>query len=134
MRISDWSSDVCSSDLRDVFLNALDGTIYDDDPKQGVVDRRVFRHPDLKFQFEAPAGFTINNATQSIAIQETGGQAQFAGGRLGGGGLEAYVGKVFQAVGGQQISYSQLRRPTVIGLEELGRATSRDTSGRADEV
>src|SRR3546814_2782380 len=98
MRISDWSSDVCSSDLlagrdaekgvpswarshpltqdrvararreaaggtaktrnRDVFLNALDGTIYDDDPKQGVVDGRVFRHPDLKFQFEAPAGFT----------------------------------------------------------------------------
>src|SRR3546814_1558278 len=85
MRISDWSSDVCSSDLlagrdaekgvpswarshtltqdrvararreaaggtaktrnRDVFLNALDGTIYDDDPKQGVVDGRVFRHP-----------------------------------------------------------------------------------------
>src|SRR3546814_9549551 len=96
MRISDWSSDVCSSDLRDVFLNALDGTIYDDDPKQGVVDGRVFRHPDLKFQFEAPAGFTINNGTQSIAIQGNGGQAQFAGGSLVGGGLEAYVGKVFQ--------------------------------------
>src|SRR3546814_7295909 len=110
MRISDWSSDVCSSDL-------------------GVVDGRVFRHPDLKFQFEAPAGFTINNGTQSIAIQGNGGQAQFAGGSLGGGGLEAYVGKVFQAVGGQQISYSQPRRTTVNGLEaavSTARANTQD--------
>lgn len=118
---------------RDVFLNALDGTIYDDDPKQGVVDGRVFRHPDLKFQFEAPAGFTINNGTQSIAIQGNGGQAQFAGGSLGGGGLEAYVGKVFQAVGGQQISYSQPRRSTVNGLEAaVSTARANTQSGPVD--
>src|SRR3546814_20115061 len=111
MRISDWSSDVCSSDLlagrdaekgvpswarshpltqdrvdrarreaaggtaktrnRDVFLNALDGTIYDDDPKKGVVDGRVFRHPDLKFQLDAQAGFTIKNGTTSIQFQKS---------------------------------------------------------------
>src|SRR3546814_20068547 len=72
MRISDWSSDVCSSDL-------------------------------------------------------------FAGGSLGGGGLEAYVGKVFQAVGGQQISYSQPRRTTVNGLEAAVSAARANTqSGPVD--
>lgn len=104
---------------RDTFLNALDGAIYDDDPKQGVVDGRIFRHPDLRFQFEAPTGFTIANGTQSIAIQGNGGQAQFMGGGLGGGGLDAYIGKVFNALGGgqQQISYSEPRRTTINGLE-----------------
>src|SRR3546814_12429615 len=111
MRISDWSSDVCSSDLRDVFLNALDGTIYDDDPKQGVVDGRVFRHPDLKFQFEAPAGFTINNGTQSLAIQGNGGQAQFAGGSLGGGGWEAYSRPEGRRVGKECVSMGSSRWP-----------------------
>src|SRR3546814_4003007 len=73
---------------RDAFLNALDGTIYEDDPKQGVVDGQTFRHPDLRLQFEAPRGFTINNGTQAVVIQGSGGQAQFSGGSLGGGGLE----------------------------------------------
>lgn len=120
---------------RDAFLNAIDGTIYDDDPKQGVVDGRVFRHPVLKFQFEAPAGFTINNGTQAVVVQGNGGQAQFAGGSLGGGGLEAYIAKVFNALGGgqQQVSYSEPRRTTVNGLEAaVSSARANTQSGPVD--
>ncbi len=104
---------------RDAFLNALEGTIYDDDPKQGVVDGRVFRHPQLRFQFEAPSGFAIANGTQAITIQGSGGQAQLSGGSLGGGGLEAYISKIFNALGGgqQQVNYSEPRRTTINGLE-----------------
>lgn len=103
---------------RDAFLNAVDGTLYDDDPKQGVVDGRTFRHPDLRFQFQAPQGYSINNGTSAVSIQGNGGQAQFAGGSLGGGGLEAYVGRVFAAVaGGQPASYPEPRRTTINGLE-----------------
>src|SRR3546814_12063342 len=45
----------------------------------------------------------------------------------------AYVGKVFQAVGGQQISYSQPRRTTVNGLEAaVSTARANTQSGPVD--
>ena len=118
---------------RDAFLNAIDGTLYDDDPKQGVVDGRTFRHPALKLQFTAPAGFAIANGTSAVSIQGNGGKAQFGGGLLGGGGLEAHLDKVFQAVGGSQVNYSQPRRSTINGLEALmATARANTQSGPVD--
>lgn len=120
---------------RDAFLNALDGTVYDDDPKQGIVDGRTFRHPELRFQFQAPGGFAIANGTQAVTIQGSGGQAQFSGGALGGGGLSAYIGRVFSALGGgqQQVDYSEPRRISVNGLEaESATARANTRSGPVD--
>lgn len=120
---------------RDAFLNAIDGTVYDDDPKQGIVDGRIFRHPELRFQFQAPGGFAIANGTQAVTIQGSGGQAQFSGGTLGGGGLSAYIGRVFAALGGgqQQVDYSEPRRISVNGLEaESATARANTRSGPVD--
>ena len=118
---------------RDAFLNAIDGMIYDDDPRQGVVDGRTFRHPALKLQFTAPAGFAIANGTSAVSIQGNGGKAQFGGGRTAGGGLDAYLDKVFQAVGGSQVNYSQPRRDTVNGLDTLSATARANTqSGPVD--
>src|SRR3546814_13560551 len=47
---------------RHVFLNALAATLSDDDPQQGMVEGRDFRHPDLKCPCESPAGCTITHA------------------------------------------------------------------------
>lgn len=59
------------------FLRRLDGMLYDDDPKEGVVDGQSFRHAGLKVRFTAPAGYRIANGTSAVTIAGDGGQAQF---------------------------------------------------------
>ncbi|MCP1470629.1 putative Zn-dependent protease [Sphingobium sp. OAS761] len=84
---------------RDAFLNALDGVLYGDDPKQGVIEGSRFRHPDLRISFVAPDGFGMENGTNAVSITGSGGQAQF-GSAPYGGDLNAYVAQVFATLGG----------------------------------
>src|SRR5688572_10198148 len=46
---------------RQGFLSRVDGLVFGDDPRQGVRKGRIFAHPDLRFQFEVPQGFTLFN-------------------------------------------------------------------------
>lgn len=118
---------------RDAFIQMLDGMLYDDDPKQGVVEGNSFRHPELKLGFNAPSGFILSNGTQAVSVNGTGGQAQFSGAAYDGN-LETYVGNVFKAVGGQTpINFGQVRRTTINGLD-VGYATGQATtqSGQVD--
>ena len=81
------------------FLAALDGVLYGDDPKQGVVDGRSFRHPDLKLAFTAPAGFAISNGSSAVSIAGSSGKAEFSG-MKSEGSLSDYLQAVFKSVGG----------------------------------
>jgi predicted Zn-dependent protease len=58
------------------FLRRLDGLLYDDDPKEGAIDGRTFRHPAFRLRFTAPPGYTIANGAQAVTVAGTGGQAQ----------------------------------------------------------
>jgi len=48
------------------FLDAIDGLIYGDDPKEGYVRGRRFLHASLGFAFEAPEGFSLENTPQAV--------------------------------------------------------------------
>ncbi|MEY3659167.1 MAG: hypothetical protein RL425_1928 [Pseudomonadota bacterium] len=102
---------------RDAFVAMLDGMLYDDDPEQGLVDGSVFRHPELRLSFAAPAGFVLNNAPDAVTITGTGGKAQFSGGKYDGD-LDAYVRRVLREVGGSQgyLGISTVRRTSINGL------------------
>ena len=102
---------------RDAFLAQVDGMIVDDDPAQGVVDGRVFRHPDLRLQFTVPQGYGIQNGTRQVTIAGQNGQALFSGGAFNGN-LSTYIGQVFQQLGGgqAQINVPQPRSTTVNGI------------------
>lgn len=104
---------------REEFLAAIDGMIYDDDPKQGIVDGQTFRHPDLRFAFTAPSGHTITNGTSAVVISGSGGQAQFQGGKIPGGGLPGYIDQIFQGLGGGQtrVNYSEVRESRSNGFD-----------------
>ena len=104
---------------RDAFMNALNGVLYEDDPKQGIVDGRTFRHPDLKLSFTVPQGFAMANGTQAVTINGSGGQAQFAGGAISSGGLPAYIDSVFSALGSGQgrVDYGEIQRTSVNGID-----------------
>jgi predicted Zn-dependent protease len=47
---------------RDQYLRRIDGIIYGEDPKQGFVEKNVFYHPELKFQFPVPSGWQYENS------------------------------------------------------------------------
>jgi predicted Zn-dependent protease len=102
----------------DAFIAAVDGVLYDDDPKQGVVDGLTFRHPDLKITFTAPAGYAMSNSPQAVTINGSGGQGLFSGGPYSGD-LNAYVASVFKGFGDAQkvaLTPGSVERSTINGL------------------
>ena len=58
---------------RDEFLNAVDGIIYGDDPKEGLVRGQTFSHPVQKFTFTVPDGFTLVNSSQQVGASDKSG-------------------------------------------------------------
>src|SRR3546814_6407617 len=103
MRISDWSSDVCSSDLQthprttdrieraleqagatsvadplvaqDIYYDKIDGMIYGDNADQGYIRGRSFAHPKLRLSFSVPAGFRLYNQSQAVIARDADGKA-----------------------------------------------------------
>lgn len=60
---------------REEYLKQIDGIIFGPDPRQGFVEDNVFYHPELKFQFPTPVGWTVNNLpsqVQMVAADENG--------------------------------------------------------------
>jgi predicted Zn-dependent protease len=119
----------------DAFIAGLDGMLYDDDPKQGVVDGQTFKHPDLRMTFTAPSGYTMSNGSDAVTVGGSGGKAQLQGGNPGGD-LRGYVGKVFQAVGGQTpLNYGTVSTTTINGLTTAyATATANTQSSGAVDV
>jgi predicted Zn-dependent protease len=61
---------------RQVYLAALDGLVFGEDPSEGYVRGRNFLHPRLGFTFTAPEGFALDNTAQAVlGIKADGTQA-----------------------------------------------------------
>jgi predicted Zn-dependent protease len=56
-----------------VYLEKLDGLLYGDDPKAGIVRGRGFVHPGLRFRFEVPHGFRIQNGEREVIARGPAG-------------------------------------------------------------
>ena len=101
---------------RDTFLTRIDGLLYGDDPKQGVIEGREFIHPELRFAFTAPQGFFMVNGTRAVSISGQSGKAQLSLAPYNGN-LNTYVQSVFSSLSKeQQITPSSIQRTTVNGL------------------
>ncbi|WP_404481655.1 M48 family metalloprotease [Novosphingobium sp. BL-52-GroH] len=122
---------------RDTFLTRIDGLVYGDDPKQGVVDGRKFTHPVLRFAFDAPDGFFMVNGSSAVSISGTAGKAQFSGGKLSGG-LDSYINTVFAGLtesNQARITPSSIEKTTVNGIPAAyGVARVQSSSGAVDVV
>lgn len=114
---------------RDTFLTRIDGLLYGDDPKQGVIEGQQFIHPDLQLSFTAPNGFYMVNGTSAVSINGQNGQAQLTLAPYDGR-LENYIYGVFQKIGGQnaQLRPSAVQRTTVNGIP-AAYATARANTG-----
>ncbi|RVT40163.1 M48 family metalloprotease [Sphingobium algorifonticola] len=101
---------------RDAFLAVLDGTLYGDDPKQGVIEGNRFRHPDLRLSFAIPAGYTMENGTAAVSVTGPNGQAQFTGAAFDGD-MTRYIGAVFSGLSkNATISPDAIRTTTINGI------------------
>jgi predicted Zn-dependent protease len=54
---------------RETYLRKIDGLLYGDDPKQGIIKGRQFLHPDLRFTFEVPEDFRLINSPSKVAAR-----------------------------------------------------------------
>jgi predicted Zn-dependent protease len=122
---------------RDKFLAGIDGLVYDDDPRQGVVEGRKFVHPELRLAFEAPQGFYLVNGTSSVSISGQSGKAEFSSAAFNGN-LDTYVTNVFGALTGSgqtRIAPQSLQSTTVNGIPaRYGTARVQSGNGQVDVV
>jgi predicted Zn-dependent protease len=51
---------------RDKYLSRIDGIIFGDNPREGIVRGNAFLHPDLRFALEFPSGWEINNTKTQV--------------------------------------------------------------------
>ncbi|MGE0424595.1 MAG: M48 family metalloprotease [Reyranellaceae bacterium] len=51
---------------RDKYLDAIDGMLFGDEPRQGFVRGRSFLHPEMGFAFTVPPGFRLRNSPSSV--------------------------------------------------------------------
>ena len=118
---------------REQFLAALDGVMYDDDPRQGVIEGRSFLHPEMRLGFTIPQGFAMQNGTQAVTVSGNGGQAMFTTAQYNGN-METYVNNALQQIVGKaQYQLGQLNRTTVNGLPAYYRTARASTqSGQVD--
>jgi predicted Zn-dependent protease len=115
---------------RDTFLTRVNGLLYDDDPRQGMIEGNTFIHPDLRLTFTVPSGFYMINGTRAFSINGQSGRAQLSTAAYNGN-LETYVRQQFQAIGGQQsqLAPQSVQRTTVNGISAMV-GTARVASGQ----
>lgn len=57
------------------FLQAIEGIVIGDDPRQGFVENSTFYHPELRFAFDIPRGWNVQNTPQAVVLQQPNNQA-----------------------------------------------------------
>jgi len=102
---------------KDTFLTRIDGMMYGDDPKQGVVEGNTFIHPVYRFKFSVPSGYFMVNGTQAVSISGQSGKGQLTAGSYNGD-MNTYIQNAFNGLtnGQQQITPSSIQRTTVNGI------------------
>jgi predicted Zn-dependent protease len=117
----------------DAFLASVDGVLYGDDPKQGVVEGNEFLHPDLKLKFAVPSGYGMQNGASAVSVSGSGGQAQFTTGAYSGD-MNAYIAAAFKAVAGNSaLTPGSIQRTTVNGIPAYySTARANTQSGQVD--
>ena len=58
---------------RQLYLSAINGITFGDDPAEGMVRANRFLHPQLGFTFSAPVGFVLENSSVAVAGVAPGG-------------------------------------------------------------
>ena len=99
---------------RQSYLKRIDGMIFGDDPKQGLIRGRTFVHPELRFRYRVPKKFTLFNGQNSvIARGPNDTQIQFdRANRENNSSMERYITTVWAP----DLQLSGLKKLNIHGL------------------
>lgn len=103
---------------RDTFLTRINGIMYGDDPKQGMVEGRTFTHPEFRLRFEAPNGFYLLNGTRSVSIGGQSGKGELTTAAYNGN-MRDYITAALAGLTGDgqaKIQPGEIRTTTVNGI------------------
>jgi predicted Zn-dependent protease len=59
---------------RESYLRRLDGLLFGDDPREGIVRGNTLLHPVLRIAVQFPAGWTVQNSSSQVIAQPPGRQ------------------------------------------------------------
>jgi predicted Zn-dependent protease len=113
--------------LRSRYVEKIDGLLYGDDPRHGLIRGRTFFHPDLGFTFDAPPGFRLQNSAKAVlAIDQDEARMRFDSepGQWSGGMLD-YLNRKW----GKGLRLEGLNRIDIDGME-AATASARVSSRR----
>ncbi|MGY8997830.1 MAG: M48 family metalloprotease [Alphaproteobacteria bacterium] len=103
---------------RNEYLRQIDGMVYGDSPEQGYRRGNTFSHPELRFTFEVPDGFAMQNSASAVAaFNADGALIIFDGGAYSGGSMTNYTQTWANELVGQQTPLNDLERIDVNGME-----------------
>jgi predicted Zn-dependent protease len=60
---------------RAAYLERVDGLMFGENPREGVLRGNAFLHPDMRFRLEFPQGWQVQNSPQQVVAQPKGGGA-----------------------------------------------------------
>jgi predicted Zn-dependent protease len=128
---ADWKKKANSTDLKvnqESYLKMIDGLIYGDDPKQGFVENNVFYHPELKFQFQVPAKWGLQNSPQQLQMAEPNGGAMILLELAKGGDLESAALSTLEKY---QLTSVESKQETVNELPAIVVVADQKTEGQS---
>ncbi|NKC12385.1 MAG: M48 family metalloprotease [Gammaproteobacteria bacterium] len=111
---------------RKVFLEQINGLVFGDDPKQGIIQGRRFIHPEIGFEFTVPSGFKlINEPTRVLARNREGALIELKFDRL----KERYLTSYVDGLWPRGVQASRAERIEVNGMDgatAIARAPTRN--------
>jgi predicted Zn-dependent protease len=114
-----WQQKVDAKTLkvnRDNYLRMIDGLVYGEDPKQGFVENNMFYHPVLKFQFQVPTAWKLQNTPQQVQMADGQGQAFMIFTLAQGTSLESAAQNLLKQY---QLTAVESQRDNVNGLDAI---------------
>jgi predicted Zn-dependent protease len=91
------------------YLNAIEGLVLGEDPRQGFVEGNVFYHPALRFQFPVPRGFKLVNQPAQVLMVESQNRAFLGFAGTGEKSLESAAAKFINQPGLRVIDRGPMR-------------------------
>lgn len=73
---SEWDQKLEMDELgRERYLQQIDGLIVGENPRNGYTENNTFYHPDLRFQFDTPPEWQVDNQTAAVYVVAPEGRA-----------------------------------------------------------
>jgi len=110
---------------RDSYLRMIDGIVYGVDPRQGYVENNVFYHPELKFQFNVPSSWNLNNLPIQVQMAPESGDAMMTMDLAQGSNLEQAASTF---VTENQVTIVEKSNTTVNGMSAIAMITEQAES------